>query len=54
MLSMLFLQKFNPKVDWIAWSVHVDGYALAIGLGRPTQGPKIEMACAKTFVSGLK
>ena len=35
-LGMPFLQKFNPKVDWVAWSVHIDGYALPAGLGRPT------------------
>ena len=52
-LGMLFLQKFNPKVDWVARSIHVDGYALPVGLGRPTYGPKIEMVCAKTFVSEL-
>ena len=35
-LGMPFLQKFNPKIDWVARTVHVDGYALLVGLGKPT------------------
>ena len=53
-LGMPFLQKFNLKIDCVAWSVHVDGYALPVGLGRPMQGWQIEMVCANTFVSELK
>ena len=34
-IGMPFLQKCNPKVDWVAQSVHIDGYALPVGLGRP-------------------
>ena len=34
-LGMPFLEKFNPKVDWVARSVHIDGHALPAGLGRP-------------------
>ena len=53
-LGMPFLQKFYSKVDWVAQSVHVDEYALPVGLGRPMYATKIEMVCAKTFVSELK
>ena len=35
-LGMAFLQIFNPKVDLVALSVHVDGYALPVSLGKPT------------------
>ena len=34
-LGMPFLPKFNPKVDRVAWSIHVYGYTLLASLGRP-------------------
>ena len=35
-LGMPFLQKINCKVDWVARIIHIDAYALPVGLGRPT------------------